>query len=80
MTFAVNGLLRRVQCFVGWHELTAGALQRCLHCGWTTSTEWTGTPSSGLAELVCPRCGETRLVERIGRECYCSVCGQTFKV
>ena len=29
--------------------------------------------------LACPRCGEGRLVERIGPECYCAVCACTFR-
>ena len=30
-------------------------------------------------ELCCPRCGETRLVERIGSDLYCAVCGSTAR-
>lgn len=29
-------------------------------------------------EPMCPRCGETRMIERIGFVWFCSVCAKTF--
>lgn len=31
-------------------------------------------------ELTCPHCGETRLVEKIGPELFCSVCGKAARI
>jgi ribosomal protein L37AE/L43A len=31
------------------------------------------------AEVMCKFCGEWRLLERIGREWFCAVCGRSFK-
>lgn len=35
-------------------------------------------PHKGQGEVVCPKCGETRLVEVQGRTAFCNCCAKTF--
>ena len=75
------GLAALIRLQLGWPDHQWPLLARLLPAGYAMSTLWhrEGAPSESPDNTpVCPKCGEYRLVERIGAQWFCQVCATAW--